>query len=162
MVASSQCMLEGLGVPLDLEEGMVWVRKACAAKNPQGMYDMATCLYTGEPSEIPGLVEEDEDAAFELYKQTAQLGHVGAMFMLGDCYLDGIGTHKDLGKTGRMITQFFVTFCNHGKNELLQAERANGCTSPPSRATGGPGRDYWPFSKQWGKFKMVLSLTSHA
>jgi TPR repeat protein len=43
------------------------------------------------------LIEEDEHGAFLLYRETASCGHVGAMFMVGDCYLDGIGTKKDLG-----------------------------------------------------------------
>jgi TPR repeat protein len=41
-------------VDVDSREGMRWLKQACKAKHLQGMYDFANCMYTGEPSDIPG------------------------------------------------------------------------------------------------------------
>jgi TPR repeat protein len=52
---------------------------------------MATQLYTG----LDDVVEEDEKAAFQLYKQAADKGHVAALYMTADCLLEARGTPCD-------------------------------------------------------------------
>ena len=42
-----------------------------------------------------GGLEEDEAAAARCFVAAAEQGHAGAMYMLGDCLLDGVGTARD-------------------------------------------------------------------
>jgi TPR repeat protein len=93
MVATAITLIElddGVGVEVDEEEGMRWLEKATQANSAQAEYEMAVCYYNGNP------LAEDEPAAAAFFKRAAAQGHVGGMFMYGDCLMDGIGCEKDM------------------------------------------------------------------
>jgi TPR repeat protein len=93
MVGVGVVLLEGVGRDLDAEstaEGLMWVKQATKLGNTQGIYELAVMHYLGDP------VEEDEAAAFDLFKRAAEQDHTGGLFMLAECFLTGIGCERDL------------------------------------------------------------------
>eukprot|EP00501_MAST-03F_sp_TOSAG23-6_P000300 GSMAST32.ASY1.ANO1.307.1 assembled CDS len=96
VVAVGVCLIE---IDLDEKSGVKWLRQAADAGSPQGQYELGCCLYRG----IPGVLEEDENAAFELFSAAAETNHTGALYMTGDCLLEGIGCEKDGGRAVPML-----------------------------------------------------------
>lgn len=88
MVACGIILVEGLGVPAQEEQAIEWLEKAVAAGSLQACYELGTVYYTG----IDGVVEEDPVKAFELFEKAAKSNHVGALYMVADCLLEGEGT----------------------------------------------------------------------
>jgi len=88
MVAVGVMLVEGLGVPEDAKRGVEWIKRAAERQSPQGTFELATLCYTGS---LAGGVAEDERKAFTLFSKAAEMGHVGATYMKGDCLLDGVG-----------------------------------------------------------------------
>ena len=43
-------------------------------------------------------MEEDVEAAFGLFQKAANQGHVGAMYMMADCLIEGEGTEVDVAR----------------------------------------------------------------
>jgi len=93
MVAAGVCLIEGLGVPRNNEEGLQWLHRACDLGSAQGQFELGTLVYTGSAD-----LEEDEVAAFELFHKAANQEHASGMFMVADCLLEGIGCEQDQGK----------------------------------------------------------------
>lgn len=90
MVATGVCHVENLGVPRNDEEGITWLRMASEKGSAQGHFELGMLVYMGGAG-----LEEDEPAAFELFKQAAEQRHSSGMFMVGDCLLEGIGCERD-------------------------------------------------------------------
>ena len=88
-VAAGVVLTGGLGVSRDETEGLNYLKRSVEDASPQGYYEMATLLFTGD------VVEEDEKSAFDLFERAAELGHTGAEFMLADCLLEGAGCERD-------------------------------------------------------------------
>jgi TPR repeat protein len=55
--------------------------------------------------ELGGGVDQDMTKAFELYEQSALLGHSTAMYNLGNCYKCARGVLKDLEKAKEWYTK---------------------------------------------------------
>ena len=63
------------------------------------MNNLAFCYLYGNG------VDEDTTKAFELYEQSALLGHSAGMYGVGICYQHGIGVAKDLNKAKEWLTK---------------------------------------------------------
>jgi hypothetical protein len=88
MVACGVILMDGLGVPPQEEKAIEWLRKAVASDSVQGCYELAVALYTG----VEGVLEEDAEAAFGLFKKAAEQDHTAACYMMADCLVEGEGT----------------------------------------------------------------------
>ena len=55
-------------------------------------------------------VEEDDEKAFELYRQAADAGDVVAVFKLGEFYERGTGVEKDLDEAARWYRTAMETY----------------------------------------------------
>ena len=80
------CQIEGIGIDIDHDAGMQWLRKAYALGSTQAAFELATVLYSSG---------EADSEAFQLFSEAAKQGHTGALFMAADCLLDGVGTPQD-------------------------------------------------------------------
>ena len=78
------------------------------------MVNLGTYYYNGEG------VDEDLTKAFELYEQSALLGHSTGMYNVGYCYQLGSGVAKDLNKAKEWYTKAAAQ-----GNENAQTELAN-------------------------------------
>lgn len=94
MVACGVVLVEGLGVSPRYQEGLNWLQKAVDRGSTQACYELATVYYTG----IDGVVEEDASKAFLLFEEAANEEHVGAMYMMADCLMEGEGTEVDVAR----------------------------------------------------------------
>jgi hypothetical protein len=90
-------LIDGLGVPAQSEKAIEWLKKAVALGSTQGCYELAVALYTG----LDGVLEEDAEAAFALFKRAAEQDHTSALFMMADCLVEGEGT--DISGPSRSI-----------------------------------------------------------
>jgi len=94
MVACGVLLLEGIGVDPDTEKGIHWLRKAATLDSAQGCYELGTVFYTGTDE----FVEEDPEAAFQLFKRAADQDHTAGLYMMADCLLEGDGTDRDVAR----------------------------------------------------------------
>jgi hypothetical protein len=94
MVACGIILVEGLGVPPQEKEGLVWLEKAVAHGSAQGCYELGTVYYTG----IDGVVDEDVIKAFALFKRAAEQDHTAAIYMVADCLVEGEGTERSVAQ----------------------------------------------------------------
>jgi Sel1 repeat len=102
MVACGVILVEGLGGIRHREtEGLEWLQKAVTLGNTQAMYELGTAFYTG----VDGVVEEDAEGAFALFQKAADSGHVGAMYMMADCLIEGEGTDRDVARAIPLLFQ---------------------------------------------------------
>lgn len=74
------------------------------------MYELAVALYMGD-----GTVE-DPALAVNYFKKAADLGHLGAAYMLAECYLDGVGVQRDRVKA----LEWLVTAAELGHRKAQQ------------------------------------------
>ena len=88
MVACGVILMDGLGIPAQEEKAIEWLKKAVALGSTQGCYELAVVLYTG----LEGVLEEDAEAAFVLFKKAAEQDHTAALFMTADCLVLGEGS----------------------------------------------------------------------
>ncbi|CAB9504199.1 Sel1 domain protein repeat-containing protein [Seminavis robusta] len=102
MVACGIILVEGLGGFRHREaEGVDWLQKAVTLESTQGMYELGTVYYTG----IDDVVDEDPEVAFSLFQKAADKGHVGAMYMMADCLIEGEGTKMDVARAIPLLYQ---------------------------------------------------------
>jgi len=95
MVACGVILVESFGGYRNREaEGIQWLQKAVTLGSTQAQYELGTVYYTG----IDEVLEDDPEKAFALFEQAAIQGHVGAMYMMADCLIEGDGTEKDVAK----------------------------------------------------------------
>jgi len=90
IVGTAICLLEGFGVEKDSKQGLAWLHRASKNGSAQADFELGTLLYTGGAD-----LEEDEEAAFALFRRAAEQEHAAAMFMLADCLLEGVGCTAD-------------------------------------------------------------------
>lgn len=101
MVAVGVLLMEGIGVPRDEVEGLRWVQRAAGLGNAQGEYELAVAYYTG----LEKTLECDESAAFRLFERSSSQSHTGALFMIADCLLDGVGCEADPARAVPLLHQ---------------------------------------------------------
>lgn len=94
MVACGIVLVEGMGVPPDEQRGIEWLQKAVSLNSAQGCYELGTLLYTG----IDGVLEEDPEGAFELFRRAAEQDHTAGLYMMADCLVEGEGTEQSVGR----------------------------------------------------------------
>ena len=80
------CLRDGRGVPECPAESIKHFRAACSAGHAQSQFELAVGHYNGDDG-----LDMDETKAVELFRMAAEQNHTGAMYMLGDCLLEGIG-----------------------------------------------------------------------
>ena len=116
-VALGIVLVEGLGVDAAEEEGVQRLRAAAASGHAQGQYELATALYTG----VEGVLEVDEEAAFALFETAAKsTRHMGALYMVADCLLEGIGTRPDPPRAVDLLHGAAVQGHRSARGRLLQ------------------------------------------
>ncbi|GAX11199.1 hypothetical protein FisN_9Hu295 [Fistulifera solaris] len=102
MVACGIILVEGIGGMTHREaEGVRWLQKAIEQGSTQAFYELGIVYFTG----IDGVVEEDSKKAFQYFKEAANRGHVGALFMTADCLMEGEGTEKNVARAIPMLYQ---------------------------------------------------------
>lgn len=92
------CLLEARGVPMDVELGFTWVRRAVDfptggrpdVERGRDMARVGECYLRGEG------VAQDPALAVEWFTKGASLGHAGAQLNLALCFAQGIGMPIDL------------------------------------------------------------------
>jgi hypothetical protein len=101
MVACGVVLIEGMGVPPQEKKAIEWFQKAVAHNSAQGCYELGTVLYTG----VDDVLEEDPEAAFELFKRAAEQEHTAAMYMMADCLVEGEGADTNVGQAVPLFYQ---------------------------------------------------------
>ena len=102
MVACGVILVEGLsGLRNREREGVQWLQKAVDKESIQACYELGTVFYTG----LDDVVDEDVDAAFVLFQKAAEQGHVGALYMMADCLIEGEGTSVDVARAVPLLYQ---------------------------------------------------------
>jgi len=86
MVGTSVCLVEGLTVPQQEDEGIKWLRRAVENGSAQAQVELGNLYYMGTD-----LIREDERTAVALFEAAAAQKHSHGMFMLADCLLEGCG-----------------------------------------------------------------------
>lgn len=94
MVACGIVLVEAMGAPPDEQRGIEWLQKAVSLNSAQGCYELGTLLYTG----IDGVLEEDPEAAFELFRRAAEQDHTAGLYMMADCLVEGEGTEQSVDR----------------------------------------------------------------
>lgn len=97
MVACGVVLVEGMLMSAGEnheQTGIEWLQKAVTRNSAQGCYELGTILYTG----IDGVIDEDPEAAFELFRRAADQGHTAGIYMMADCLAEGEGIPKDVGR----------------------------------------------------------------
>eukprot|EP00980_Cylindrotheca_fusiformis_P025149 scaffold13207_cov143-Cylindrotheca_fusiformis.AAC.2 len=92
MVACGIILVEGFGIEPDPKTGIEWLRLAVLLDSAQACYELGTCLYTG----IDGVMEEDPEGAFALFREAADKDHTGGLYMAADCLVEGEGTTQNV------------------------------------------------------------------
>lgn|GEM_PF-2744389 len=87
-------LYQGAGTERNLEKVYRTAFYLKTLNNPEGMYLLGLLYYKGDNYYI----NKSYKTAFKWFEKAAQLGNTDAMCALGDCYLQGTGTKKDLEK----------------------------------------------------------------
>jgi TPR repeat protein len=84
-------LLKGLlGQPRNPREAISWLKRAAEradAENPHALHELALLYESAEPNDV---IIRDEDYAFQLFKQAAELGYKFSQFRLGCAYEYGL------------------------------------------------------------------------
>ena len=84
-----RCHELGWGTTVDFGAAVEWYRRAAAANDSWGIYNLGNMLFDGRG------IARDHGAAVALYERAARLGHARAMNLLGRCCEEGWGTPRD-------------------------------------------------------------------
>jgi TPR repeat protein len=102
MVACGIILVEGFGGTRNREEeGVAWLKRAVSLGSSQALYELGTVYYTG----IDGVVPEEPETAYIMFEKAAAKGHVGAMYMMADCLMEGEGTKMDAARAVPLLYQ---------------------------------------------------------
>jgi hypothetical protein len=104
MVACGVILVEGFVADIRNreEEGVQWLKRAVSqGSSSQALYELGTVYYTG----IDGVVQEDPEQAFGMFEKAAAKGHVGALYMMADCLIEGEGTKIDVARAIPLLYQ---------------------------------------------------------
>lgn len=88
------CLLDGDMVPQDAPAAIECHRRAAAAGYAQSMHELGVIYYTGE-WQAEGVPEDPALAAAWLQRAAERGGVSGAMYLWGECLLEGIGAPAD-------------------------------------------------------------------
>lgn len=104
MVACGVILVEGFVADIRNreEEGVQWLKRAVSqGSSSQALYELGTVYYTG----IDGVVQEDPEQAFGMFEKAAAKGHMGALYMMADCLIEGEGTKIDVARAIPLLYQ---------------------------------------------------------
>lgn len=79
---------QGLGVARDVGSQIAWLVKACEARDPRALINMAVLMMNGD------VVRQDKKQAARLFRIAAEDGNDHAQYYLGLCYAKGDGVEK--------------------------------------------------------------------
>ena len=85
------CCQNGLGTEKDMDKAVEWYTRAAQLGHIMSR-DIVERL-TGERVQI-----KEKESPFQAYLRSAEKGDPDAMFIVGRCYQDGVGTEKDMDK----------------------------------------------------------------
>ena len=97
-VELGQCYERGIGVKRDGNEAMKLYTQAAKQGNGEAMYNLGCMLFFGWN------VKEDKTSGVEWWKQASEHGNVIAIKKLCECYENGNGVPKDVGKVIHYLT----------------------------------------------------------
>ena len=92
------CSLQGKGLPVDIEKGIAWLRKAAEQGHAQAYLPLA--------NELAQLDREDEARTW--FARAAETGNLAAMMKVGRWYRDGVGGPADAVQAARWFMTAFV------------------------------------------------------
>jgi TPR repeat protein len=119
---------KGIGIDKDLKKAFYWYEKAANNGNIIAMYNLGIYYENGEDV-------ENYDKAFELFKQSAEGGHLNGIVMLGYCYDVGIGTITDKQKAFELYQDAAKLGHDIAQNNLaLMYEEGDGITKDIDKA----------------------------
>ena len=144
-IALGKCHAYGHGTQRNAEEAVKWFLKTDYSKDLDVLAFMAYCYYNGVG------VPKDEQKAYDLWIDAAEQGHREAFkfsktaadagyargqFILGRCYLYGIGTPVDIQAALKLFHQAAAQNYVHAQCELglLYIEGNNGIEKDPAVA----------------------------
>ena len=90
------CCENGLGTEKDMDQAVTWYRRA--AQMGHIMSREIVEKMTGEKVKIV-----EKESPFQAYLRSAENGDADAMFFVGRCYQDGVGTEKNQAKASEWI-----------------------------------------------------------
>lgn len=101
--------LEGLGVEPSEGTGLVWLRKAAEARQPNALYVMGRFLQNQQETDVAALAgkanteQPQEDKALEYFLQAADAGHLEAIRMVTMALQRGRGMEADPARAFRQL-----------------------------------------------------------
>merc|ERR1712046_278192 len=106
-----------MGCEIKKEEGAAWLKQASEAGSIQGLYEMACLFYTGSAEPC---VEENERKAFDFFEKAAGQNHTGALYMVADLLIDGVGCEQDAARAIPLLYQAGERGHRYARQTLLQ------------------------------------------
>jgi TPR repeat protein len=94
------CFKQGVGIPKDPEQAVVWFHKSAAQGYARAQYHLGRCLYSGEG------VPQDVTQATGWFREAAEQGHINAQGILGLCYEAGEGVPKDMAEAAKWLRKY--------------------------------------------------------
>ena len=107
------CYQNGVGTKADKAKAMTWYKRAAE----QG-HTLSRNIVESETGEK--VVHAGEESPFESYLRAAKDGDADAMFIVGRCFLDGVGTEKDVNEARRWFNKAASKGNSASKRILLQ------------------------------------------
>ena len=111
------CYYNGVGTKADEKKAISWYTRA--AEQGHIVSRQIVEELTGEKIAV-----KSEDSPFESYLRAAKSGDADAMFIVGRCYLDGVGTEKDPEEARRWFNKAAAGGNQASKRALNQLRRA--------------------------------------
>ena len=120
------CLLEARGVPMDVDLGFTWVRRAATDFPTAGRSDkdrghemarLGECYFRGEG------VGRDAATAVGWLTRAAELGHEGALLSLAACYARGTGVKADIEQARAWAERAAVTCIDGAARDFPSCRR---------------------------------------
>lgn len=100
------CYSDSKGVAWDMEQAVLWLRKAAEQGHTPSQYNLAFVFYAGvglyttegQPDIGPRYVKQNRGEAVKWFRKAADGGHASSQAYLGRCYEIGQGVTKDQGE----------------------------------------------------------------
>lgn len=87
----ARCYTKGIGVAQDFEQAKMLLEKAAIRFCGEVLNNLGECYENGNLG-----YEKDSAKAFDYYRKSASEGDAGGLYNVGLCYLNGVGTEKNL------------------------------------------------------------------
>ncbi len=121
-----EILLHGLGVPSERESGYIWLDRAARIGDVQSCYSLGRELITDS---------EHLEYGVELLYKASSGGHAEAMFLLGDCLLNGVGCEASAADAFKAYKRSASAGSMSGLCALGRCyESGIGCTEDSERA----------------------------